>query len=107
MLFSIPKLDNGKMRRDSSIWLLIFAGHDQTTDMMKFELVFGWCPDLMHPQLDRGRAIPALLALQWKWFGPETRAMLGVGPEVKYRWRSDWKEIYRRLDARRLANADV
>lgn len=107
VLYSIPKLDDGKRRQEKSIWLLLFLGHDPSTDLMKFEIVLGWAPDLMHPQLDRGKAIPALFAAQWTWFGPETRRMIETGPNTIYRWRSDWKEIWKRMLLRRKRNADV
>lgn len=107
MLFSIPKLPETKDRRTNATWFLFFAGHDPSSDLMKCEIIVGWCPDLMHPRLDKGRSIPALLAFQWTWFGPETRRMIGTGHNTIFRFRSDWKEIFRRLNARRLANADV
>jgi len=107
MLIAFPKLTDNKLQRDKAVWFLFFFGHDHSSDLMKCEIMFGWCPDLMHPRLDRGKSIPALLAFQWTWFGPETRRMIQTGHNTIFRWRSDWKEIFRRLNARRLRERDV
>lgn len=107
MLFSIPKLNDSKRRQDRTIYFLFFGGHDPASDMLKVELMFGWAPDLMHPMIDRGKAIPVLLAFQWRWLGPETRRMLNVGPDVIFRFRSDWREIWQRMKWRRARNADT
>lgn len=106
MLFSIPKLDDSKRRQGKTIYFLTFFGHDQSTDLMKFELVFGWAPDLMHPQLDRGKPVPAMLAMQWVWRGKTLRDM-GLPLCLSFKYRSDIKFIWERMLARRLANADV
>jgi hypothetical protein len=104
MLFSFPKLTDDKARRTKATWIIVFHGYDESSYTKKFEIIIGWCADLMHPRLDKGRLIPALLALQWRW------ATYEAGwPHAKtyFHWRSDWKEIFRRINARRLAAADA
>lgn len=107
MMFAFPKLNDGKTRHTNATWLLIFSGTNIPRDENQFEILIGWCSDLVDARLDRGRQVPALLAFQWRWLPRDTRKELGIGPLVSFKFRSDWRFIFERLNQRRLANADV
>lgn len=96
-MLAFPKLTNDKGIRRKPIWFLFFWGFDESSDLMKMEIMLGWRPDLMHPIMDRGRSIPCVWGLQLRWREKTLRDLFASGPNFQLRTRSEVGEIARRL----------